>query len=54
MSLKIAVKGVIEKMNKKIVFGLLIFSNLIFGNEISQSSVATADSKSKACQKALL
>ena len=41
-------------MNKKIVFGLLIFSNLIFGNEISQSSVATADSKSKACQKALL
>ena len=41
-------------MNKKIVLGLLIFSNLIFGNVISQRSVATADSKSKACQQALL
>ena len=41
-------------IDKKIILGLLIFSNLVFGNEISQSSVATAESKSKACSQALL
>jgi hypothetical protein len=41
-------------IDKKIILGLLIFSNLVFGNEISQSSVATAESQSKACSQALL
>lgn len=41
-------------MYKKILFGLLIYSNSLFGNTIFQNSVATADSKSKACNLALL
>ena len=41
-------------IRKKILIGLIIFASSVFGNEISQSSVATSDSKSKACQQALL
>lgn len=41
-------------MYKKILFLLLMVSSFLFGDEISQSSVATADSKSNACKKALL
>lgn len=41
-------------MGKKMVLGLLIFVNSIFADEVSQSAVATAESRSKACQQALL
>ena len=39
---------------KIILLIFISFSNLLFGSEINQSSTATADSKSKACQQALL
>lgn len=37
-----------------LVLIFISFSNLLLGSEIKQSSAATADSKSKACQQALL
>jgi hypothetical protein len=43
-----------QKMNKIIILGLFIFSNLIFASQISKSSIATANSKGKACSQALL